>query len=102
MIKDGMSDYEIFEENPTYILQVDTLEKVRQRIRNQEFKSLLRKIETIYVWGKAGTSKTSHIMHKYGFENVYRVTHYSRGCFDSYAGQEVIVFEEFNSSFKIH
>ena len=102
MIKDGMTDYEIFEENPTYILQIDTLEKVRQRIRNQEFKSLIRKLEVVYLWGKAGAGKTSHIMNKYGFQNVYRVTHYSKGCFDSYAGQDIIVFEEFNSSFKIH
>lgn len=102
MIKGGLTDYEIFEENPTYILQVDTLEKVRQRIRTQQYKNVIREIETIYIWGKAGTGKTNYIMQEYGYENVFRVTHYSRGCFDSYAGQEVIVFEEFNSSFKIH
>lgn len=39
-------------------------------------------------------------MDKYGYENVYRVTDYDHP-FDSYHGQDVIVFEEFRSSLKI-
>lgn len=102
MLKNGLSDYEIFEEDASYILKVDMLEKVRQRIKQQDFKNTLCKVEVSYVWGIAGSGKTHMIMNEFGFENVYRVTNYSRGCFDSYSGQDVIVFEEFNSSFKIH
>ena len=39
-------------------------------------------------------------MEKYGYQNVYRVTDYDHP-FDSYKGQDVIVFEEFRSSLKI-
>lgn len=101
MIKDGMSDYEIFEENPNYILQIDTLEKVRQTFRQNEYKSKVREIIVTYIWGKSGTGKTHGVMNKYGFENVYRVTNYSHGGFDGYRGQDVIIFEEFYSNFKI-
>lgn len=101
MIKDGMSDYEIFEENPNYIMQIDTLEKVRQTFRQNQFKNIVRELTVTYVWGKTGTGKTHSIMHKYGFENVFRLTNYLHGGFDSYKGQDVIVFEEFNSGFKI-
>ena len=39
-------------------------------------------------------------MEKYGYENVFRVTDYHHP-FDTYEGQDVIVFEEFNSSITI-
>lgn len=101
MIKEGMSDYEIFEENPNYIIQIDTLEKVRQTFRQNQYKNTVRELSVTYIWGKTGTGKTHGIMHKYGFENVYRVTNYLHGGFDAYKGQDVIVFEEFYSNFKI-
>lgn len=101
MIKDGMSDYEILEENPNYILQIDTLEKVRQTFRKNQYRNIIREINTIYVWGKSGTGKSYNILNRHGFENVYRVTNYMHGTFDSYKGQDVIVFEEYDSSFKI-
>lgn len=101
MIKGGMSDYEIFEENPNYIMQIDTLEKVRQTFRQNQYKNIIRELEVTYVWGKTGTGKTHSILHQYGFENVFRVTNYLHGGFDTYKGQNVIVFEEFYSNFKI-
>lgn len=101
MIKDGMSDFEILEENPNYLLQIDTLEKVRQTFRQNKYKNEFRELTVTYVWGKTGTGKTSSIMEQYGFENVFRLTNYLHGGFDSYKGQDVIIFEEFNSNFKI-
>lgn len=101
MIKEGMSDYEIFEENPNYILQIDTLEKVRQTFRQNQYKNTARELTVTYIWGKTGTGKTHSVMDKYGFENVFRLTNYLHGGFDTYKGQDVIVFEEFNSNFKI-
>lgn len=101
MIKDGMSDYEILEENPNYLLQIDTLEKVRQTFRQNQYRNIFRELSVTYIWGKTGTGKTQSIMQQHGYENVYRVTNSLTGCFDAYKGQDVIVFEEFNSSFKI-
>lgn len=101
MIKDGMSDYEILEENPNYLLQIDTLEKVRQTFRQNQYKRKFRELAVTYIWGKTGSGKTRGIMQQHGYENVFRLTNYLHGGFDAYKGQDVIVFEEFNSSFKI-
>lgn len=39
-------------------------------------------------------------MEKYGYSNCYRVTDYQHP-FDSYNGQDIVIFEEFRSSLKI-
>lgn len=101
MIKSGMSDYDIINENPSYILQIDKLDKTRQIIKQKEYEKKLRDIESTYIFGKAGTGKTYSVINEYGLENIYRLTNYKYGGFDMYRGQDVIVFEEFNSGFKI-
>lgn len=101
MIKDGMSNYEIINENPEYLLLLDKVERTRQTIREEEFKTIFRKLEVTYIWGATNTGKTRSIMEHYGYENVFRVTNYMHGGFDSYHGQNVIIFEEFRSSLKI-
>ena len=39
-------------------------------------------------------------MERYGYENVYRVTDYKHP-FDTYKGQDILIFEEFHSNIKI-
>lgn len=97
MIKDGLSDYEILEVNPNYMKRLDTIERTRQIIRFKEFEEKLRDLYVVYRYGKSGAGKSMTIIEKYGFRNVYRVTDH-KNPFDSYAGQDVIVFEEFYSS----
>ena len=101
MIKSGMTDFDIIEENPAYMLKMDILEKVRQTIKQNEYKNKIRDIKVKYIYGKAGTGKTYGVINEHGLENIYRVTNYNYGGFDTYRGQDIIVFEEFNSSFKI-
>jgi hypothetical protein len=101
MIKDGMTNYEIIEENPEYLLVLDKVEKTRQTIREEQFKTTFRRLEVTYIWGATNTGKTRSIMEQYGYENVFRVTNYLHGGFDSYRGQDVIILEEFRSSLKI-
>lgn len=102
MIKQGYSDIEILEENLDKIFKIDFFEKIRQAIRQNEQKNKIRDLTVTYIYGETGTGKTSSIMNEYGLENVYRVTSYEHGAFDGYKGQDVIVFEEFCSSFKIN
>lgn len=101
MIKNGHSNYEILEENSDYILILDKLEKTRQVIREELYKNTFRTLEVIYIMGATGTGKTRSIMDQYGYENVFRLTNYRHGGFDAYNGQDVMIFEEFRSSFKI-
>ena len=60
-----------------------------------------REVQTLYVWGSTGTGKTRAITQKYGYSNCYRITNYNSGAFDMYDGQDVVIFEEFRSSFKL-
>lgn len=100
MIKDGMSTYEILDSNPQYIMQIDKIDKVRQTVREEQFKNTWRNLDVQYIWGITGSGKTRHVMELYGYENVYRVTDYDHP-FDAYKGQDVIAFEEFRSSLRL-
>ncbi|MEG1810317.1 MAG: replication protein [Clostridia bacterium] len=100
MIKSGCSNYEILETNATYMLNLDKVERTRQIIRDDKYCKVFRHLEVTYIFGNAGSGKTRSVMDQYGYENVYRVTDYDHP-FDSYNGQDVIVFEEFRSSIKI-
>lgn len=100
MIKEGMSDFDLLELNPEYMTKMDKIERARQIVRNQKFKNTFRILTVEYIFGMTGTGKTRNIMEQFGYENVYRVTDYFHP-FDSYNGQDVIVFEEFRSSLKV-
>lgn len=100
MIKDGLSDYEILEQSPDYLLQIDKIDKVRQTVRQETYKNQWRSLTVTYIWGDTGSGKTRGVMEKYGYENVYRVTDYLHP-WDSYHGQDVVVFEEFRSSQRV-
>lgn len=100
MIKDGLSDYEILEQSPDYLLQIDKIDKVRQTVRQETYKNQWRSLTVTYIWGDTGSGKTRGVMEKYGYENVYRITDYMHP-WDSYKGQDVVVFEEFRSSQRI-
>lgn len=100
-IKSGLSTYEILEEYPDFLTKTDYIEKTRQIIINEEFKNKFRKLSVTYIFGQTGTGKSRGVLERYGYENVFRVTNYMFGGFDGYKGQDVIIFEEFSSSFKI-
>lgn len=100
MIREGKSNFEIIEENPKYMLHLDRIEKTRQTILESEFKNTFRKMRVEYVCGVTGAGKTRGVMEKYGYDKVFRVTDYLHP-WDSYKGQDVVVFEEFKSSLRI-
>lgn len=97
MITDGLSDYEILEENPNYMTKLSTISKVREIQLYEKFKKTRRLDLRVEYWtGPPGVGKTRSIMDTYGDGNVYRVTD-SRNPWDTYRGQDVVVFEEFYS-----
>jgi hypothetical protein len=102
MINDGLSNYQIIEIESKFLFNIDKLERIRQTIREEQFKNEFRKLEVTYIYGSSGSGKTRGVMEKYGYQNVYRVTDYLHP-FDGYKGQDVLVFEEFYSNnVKIH
>lgn len=100
MVKQGLTNFQIMEQVPDVMFNLDKLEIVRQTLRDEEFSEKWRSLQVEYIYGNTGTGKTRAIMEKYGYRNVYRVTDY-RHPFDGYMGQDVIMFEEFRSSISL-
>lgn len=95
MVKEGLSNYEIIDLNPSYALKEDVIETMRFNIHNQKFGNIWREVECIYIDGKGGSGKSRNIVERNGgYKNVYRVTDYLHP-FDGYCGQDIIIFEEF-------
>lgn len=100
MLKDGRSNLEIIERFPGQALRIQTgLDKYRLEMQRQVGQEW-RDVEVTYVTGQTGAGKTRHVMEKYGYENVHRVINH-KWPFDTYRGQDVIIFEEFRSQQKI-
>ena len=100
MVKDGASNFEIMEQYPNAMNRLDRVEQARQTILAERYKNEWRTLEVTYIYGDTGVGKTRSVVDEYGYSNVYRTTNYAHP-FDSYRGQDVIMFEEFRSSLLI-
>lgn len=100
MVKDGLSNFEILEVNPSYMTRLDDIERTRQVVLEEKYKEEWRDLIVTYIWGVTGVGKTRSVMEKYGYSKVFRVTDYIHP-FDGYKGQDVIVFDEFRSNLKM-
>lgn len=99
MVRDGATNRQIVETVASAYKDIDKIERVRSMFRDADFASKWRDLEVTYIFGKTGTGKTRGVMDKYGYANCYRVTDYKHP-FDTYDGQDVIIFEEFRSGLK--
>ncbi|HJB20312.1 MAG TPA: replication protein [Candidatus Fournierella merdavium] len=99
-VKDGLSNYEILERCPMFMTRLTDIDRARATIRQEQYKNTFRTMKVVYISGATGTGKTRTVMEENGYEAVYRVTDYEHP-FDSYAGQEVLVLDEFRSQLKI-
>ena len=101
MIKDGYTNVEILESNPDNILNLQHIDKARLEIQSNRYRSERRlDLKVIYVSGSTGLGKTRNILDSHGDDHVYRVTDYKHP-FDTYSGEDVLVFEEFRSDLPI-
>ena len=100
LVKDGKTNAEILEACPTAYSKLNYIEQARQTLLEERYKNEWRTMEVTYIWGESGAGKTRSVMEAYGYSNVYRVTDYTHP-FDSYKGQDVIIFEEFRSGLTI-
>jgi hypothetical protein len=99
MVKDGATNEEIRERfTNSYLKYFRNVEYVRQQIKYEEFLEVFRDLEVTYIYGSPGTGKSKYVIDTHGYRNVYRITD-KKHPFDMYEGQDVIVFEEFRSSF---
>ncbi len=100
MITEGKSNYEILEENPSFIKQIERIDRVRQIVQEERYREVFREVYVEYVYGQTGAGKTRDVMTRHSYANVFRVTSY-RNPYDQYQNQDVIVYEEFDDSLPI-
>lgn len=98
MIKEGLSNYEILEENPHYMEKLDRIDAVREMLKEEKFKDMQRDVVVEYWFGAPGTGKTSGVYALYPrLSDVYRI-YDPRFPWDTYRGQDVVVFDDFHSA----
>lgn len=97
MVSSGKSNAEILREIPGAYSKLNYIEQARQTLLEEQHRNNWRTLDITYIWGETGSGKTRSVMETYGYANVYRVTDYAHP-FDSYKGQDVILFDEFRSS----
>lgn len=99
MVKDGASNLDIVNAVAVAYKDLDKIERMRSMFRDAAFVTQWRDLEVTYIFGSSGVGKTRSVMEAYGYDQVYRVTDYKHP-FDTYDGQDVIIFEEFRGGLK--
>ncbi|MCH1980087.1 viral replication protein [Lawsonibacter sp. OA9] len=103
-LREGMTSLEAVEDNPDRFYHYREIETVRQSILEDTYSTIMRQVEVTYLFGASGTGKTRGIFERHNPKSICRITDYGgkNGVrFDSYRGQEVLVFEEFHSQIPI-
>lgn len=99
-IEAGLSNAEIMAANPDTAMHIGKMDKIRQDILEARYREQWRDLQVTYIWGPTATGKTRHVMEKYGYGDVYRVTDYKHP-FDRYAQEPVLCLDEFRSSLMV-
>jgi len=103
-VKDGLSTTEIVEEHPSFCLQTQKIDQLRDNLKSEPFRSQFREVEVHYLFGASGAGKTRSIFKKHAVQDICRIADYGgrNGVrFDAYHTQPVLVFEEFHSRIPI-
>lgn len=96
LILEGMRWGDIRGQYP-HLAGIDSyFEKVDAGVQKQKAFYGQRDVDVFYIYGQPGVGKTRAIYENFSYDEVYRITNYKHP-FDSYDGQDVIVFDEFNS-----
>lgn len=101
MVQAGMTAAEIIKDNPSYMIRRKEIEEMIYDRQAEQFGNVYRNMQVTFVYGATGTGKTSDIIkNNGGYKNIYRVVDY-KNPFDSYSGEDIIVFEEYRGQFNI-
>jgi Putative viral replication protein. len=102
-IRGGKRTAEIIDDTPNFAFRVREIDTLRQTLLSEKFTAENRNLSVSYIFGASGTGKTRGIYEKHDPRDICRITDYGKGSirFDAYAGQNVLVFEEFSSQIPI-
>lgn len=98
------SDYsadEIIDMYPQYIFQFEKIQTLCINYKTKKYENQFRNnIKVTYIYGEAGTGKTSYIFKQHNIKDIYRISNYEHP-FDDYNFQSVLVLDEYRSNFTI-
>lgn len=100
MIRSGADNEQIVNTVSSAYKDLDKIERVRSMYRDKKFANSWRDLQVVYIFGATGTGKTSSVVKEFGYENIYTVSDYKHP-FDTYDGQDVIVFDEYRGNIKL-
>ncbi len=81
---------------PTQVFMYRNLFKQRaEDLVIAQTKNVCRNVEVTYLYGPPRSGKTSYVYKKYGIDNVFVIDNYGEYQFTGYAGEKVIIFDEF-------
>ena len=103
-VKDGKRTAEIIDDTPSFAFRIREIDTLRQTLLSEKFTTENRPLCVTYVSGATGAGKTRGIYQMHNPRDICRITNYRTGrgvSFDGYSGQDVLVFEEFNSQIPI-
>ena len=101
MLEEGSDVLTVIRMLPHMARYRTTLMQIKQDLIFEEFQDEFRKLDITFVQGVTGLGKTRLVMERYGYRNVCRVTKYQKGGFDHYRGQDILLMDEFASSYDI-
>lgn len=98
----GMTPLEIVKEYPHFQNRYPSIERLYHAcITDKHRKIYRRNIHVIYLFGPTGSGKTSGVLNEFEIENTAIVNCLNKNLFDDYKGQDVLLLDEFFSSFPI-
>ncbi len=102
LARSGANEKEISDLFPSlYLDNYKDIPSLFRRSLKEQYKNKSRDVEVTYIYGPPGTGKTKYIYDRFKSDEFYRVTLYNNSAFDDYMNEDVLVLDEFNSSFKI-
>ena len=102
-ILNGKSFEDLLDEFPSQMARYKSFYESCLLLRQQrEFANKLRDLKVVYIYGGAGYGKTYSVYNENDndYSRVYSVDNYEHP-FDKYNGQDIVLFDEYRSNFKI-
>lgn len=101
MLRDGCTLKDIRDTYPSQYMRYGVrIQNIKQELLEEQYSTVFRNLKVIYLHGETGVGKTRYVMEKYGYDKVFAISNY-KNPFDTYKGEDVIIFEEFRSSLPI-
>lgn len=101
LIQAGVSTADIIKRNPNYVFRTNDINILRETLLAEKYATENRDVNVTYIYGDTGVGKSHYAFDKHSALDICRITTYGTKMnpvkFDSYHGQETLVFEEFHS-----